>query len=429
MTPRHRVSKTAIALIKRFEGYRRKAAQLPDGRWMIGHGHTLTARQGAEVGEDDAEALLIYDLIAVAHALNEQVFIPLTENQFDALCSFVFNIGLDNFRASGVLKRLNEGALVQAACAMEFWRKAEFEGERIVIDALVRRRAAEKLLFLTPSGDNWIPAPSPILKPLLDLDALSLAPQQQPALVSATLDGESILVTRADRPPERDAAPEDYETGPAKAAAEAITARLQTIFADEPGADSITPEVAPPVHPENIPDEPHPQADFAPPADIGGEPPFVLVAPLVDEEDEIVHKTIEGHGSDADELRGPDLFDAPPAANDLIADDDDRLDDEPRTVIDDAAPFDFGQVTPRPLPEQPRAGLLVLLVLPIVGLTFFAGAIFWGINARPVEGWLDPQVVAWLAGLAGVGILAVSVFLLLQRLGQDTARAARTRHR
>ena len=78
MTPRHRVSKAAIALIKRFEGYRRKAARLPDGRWTIGHGHTLTARQGAEVGEDDAEALLIYDLIAVAHVLNEQVYIPLT---------------------------------------------------------------------------------------------------------------------------------------------------------------------------------------------------------------------------------------------------------------------------------------------------------------------------------------------------------------
>jgi lysozyme len=138
MTPRHRVSRTAISLIKRFEGYRRTAAQLPDERWTIGYGHTLTARQGAEVSQDDAEALLIYDLIAVAHSLNEQVFVPLTQNQFDALASFAFNIGLDNFRSSGVLKRLNEGALVQAACAMELWRKAEFQGERIVIDALVR---------------------------------------------------------------------------------------------------------------------------------------------------------------------------------------------------------------------------------------------------------------------------------------------------
>ena len=148
MEPRHRVSRAAIELIKRFEGYRQTAAQLPDGRWTIGHGHTLTARQGAEVSADDAEALLLYDLIAVAHAINEAVFTPLTQNQFDALASFVFNVGLDSFHQSRVLKRLNEGALIQAACAMEMWRKASVGGERIVVDALVRRRAVEKTLFL-----------------------------------------------------------------------------------------------------------------------------------------------------------------------------------------------------------------------------------------------------------------------------------------
>jgi len=171
MQARHRVSRAAIDLIKRFEGYRQAAAQLPDGRWTIGHGHTLTARQGAEVSQDDAEALLLYDLIAVAHALNEAVFTPLTQNQFDALASFTFNIGLDNFHQSGVLRRLNEGALIQAACAMELWRKANIGGERIVIDALVRRRACEKALFLTPPGEAWVAAPSPILRPLLDTDA------------------------------------------------------------------------------------------------------------------------------------------------------------------------------------------------------------------------------------------------------------------
>src|SRR5690348_10763379 len=121
MSPRHRVSRTAIELIKRFEGYRRKAAQLPDGRWTIGHGHTLTARGGAEVSEEDAEALLVYDLIGISHAVNEHVYAPLTQNQFDALCSFAFNLGVDQFRRSQVLKRLNEGQMVQAACAMELW--------------------------------------------------------------------------------------------------------------------------------------------------------------------------------------------------------------------------------------------------------------------------------------------------------------------
>src|SRR3954465_1330793 len=135
MLSRHRVSRAALELIKRFEGYRRKAAQLADGRWTIGYGHTLTAREGAEVSESDAEARLLCDMIAVSHAVNEWTYPPLTQNQFDALCAFAFNIGVENFRRSSALRRVNEGALLQAACAMEMWRKADFEGERIVIDA------------------------------------------------------------------------------------------------------------------------------------------------------------------------------------------------------------------------------------------------------------------------------------------------------
>ena len=184
MKPRHQVSRTAIDLIKRFEGYRRKSAQLADGRWTIGYGHTLTARQGAEVSEQDAEALLLYDLIAVAHSVNEWTYTPLTQNQFDALCAFAFNVGVDNFRRSSVLRRVNEGQLLQAACAMELWRKADFEGERIVIDALVRRRSAEKTLFLTPTH-GWVPAPSPILRPNVDMDAAGIVPRQTPTALKA----------------------------------------------------------------------------------------------------------------------------------------------------------------------------------------------------------------------------------------------------
>src|SRR6476469_4209843 len=133
MKPRHPISRAGLDLIERFEGYRRRAAQLPDGRWTIGYGHTQTAREGAEVSEADAEALLIYDLMTVAKAVEALVFTPLNDNQFAALTAFAFNVGLDAFRASEVLKRVNEGQLIQAACAMELWRRADFEGERILI--------------------------------------------------------------------------------------------------------------------------------------------------------------------------------------------------------------------------------------------------------------------------------------------------------
>jgi lysozyme len=72
--PRQQVSRTAIELIKRFEGYRQKAARLPDGRWTIGYGHTASAREGAQVSEADAEALLRYDLMGVAQTVRELVY-------------------------------------------------------------------------------------------------------------------------------------------------------------------------------------------------------------------------------------------------------------------------------------------------------------------------------------------------------------------
>src|SRR3989338_4269393 len=193
MKPRHQVSRAAVDLIKRFEGYRQTSTQLPDGRWTIGYGHTLTARPGATVSEKDAEALLLYDLISVAHSVNEHTYTPLTQNQFDALVCFAFNIGVENFVRSGVLRRINEGSLLQAACAMEMWRKADFEGERIVIDALVRRRSAEKTLFLTPANGQWVPAPSSILRPKIDYDASNAIPKQTPATVSTRIDGDRIV--------------------------------------------------------------------------------------------------------------------------------------------------------------------------------------------------------------------------------------------
>jgi lysozyme len=59
MQPRQQATRAAVELIKRFEGFRRHAAKLPDGAWTIGYGHTRTARDGADITEADADALLI----------------------------------------------------------------------------------------------------------------------------------------------------------------------------------------------------------------------------------------------------------------------------------------------------------------------------------------------------------------------------------
>jgi len=407
------------------------------------------------VSEEDAEALLLYDLITVAHVVNETAFATLTQNQFDALCAFAFNIGLDNFRRSTVLKRVNEGALFQAAFAMELWRKAEFEGERIVVDALVRRRAAEKLLFLTPPGEAWTPAPSPLLKPLLDLDSFDLAPRQPATTLAAPLDGERAVAERVGEPVSAPTPVEPDEVSPIRAAAEEITARLQTIFpepGEPPSAAALDAEPTPAGDPEaaagTVAEDLRPQADFAPPVtlhtdeveegqaaepvgDIAAEPELSPQLDLAAPEEAPAEPAAEPAPVPEAEV-GPavgELFAPPPPANDQPAfEPADEADEAEggRVVIDDTERYEF---IPRrePAPPPPAGGFLSLLVLAVVGLAFFGGGIFWALNARPgpQPGPLTPLMVGWLAGVAGVGFFVVAVFLLLQRLGQAAERRRR----
>ncbi len=179
MKLRNGVSPAAIELIKRFEGLRRTAAPLDDGRWTVGYAHTRSAREGAEVNEADAEALLGYDLVEVQAAVNDWTFTPLTQNQFDALA-------LVSSSTSGwtrfALRSCCAGSMKARCCrppALEMWRKADFEGERIVVDALVRRRAAEKALFLTPE-EGFVAAPSAVVQPKMDYDVGSRGPSRAP---------------------------------------------------------------------------------------------------------------------------------------------------------------------------------------------------------------------------------------------------------
>lgn len=425
MLSRHRVSRAAIELIKRFEGYRRHAAQLPDGRWTIGYGHTLTAREGADVTEPDAEALLVYDLISVQHVVNENVYAPLSQNQFDAICSFAFNIGLDNFRRSQVLKRLNAGAAVQAACAMELWRKADFEGERIVVDTLVRRRAAEKALFLTPPGNDFAPAPSPIIRPLIDLDALDLVPLRRPVELETSFDGDQITVRRETTLEEAFGALPTVEVEPEpapepapqatpepvaamRAAAESVTARLESIFPDpgeEPQPDPIDDaEVEDIFAAEEASTDVRPQADFGPPITTHVEPELELDDPIVAAPPAFEPEPASVLDADLDIPRTPAGFDA-----------------AQRPTTPEVEPRAFIPARERPAPRAREVSVVWDLLLALLGLAFFGFGIFWGLNARaaPAGGLITPLMVAWPAGLAGIGFVVVAVFRLLQRLGRE----------
>ena len=99
-TRRLKVSREGVVLIKSFEGFRPRAVRDEDGRWVIGYGHTASAREGLTVSEQDAELLLQYDLLPVVKALNERVSAPLNQHQFDALASFAISVGVERFLKS-----------------------------------------------------------------------------------------------------------------------------------------------------------------------------------------------------------------------------------------------------------------------------------------------------------------------------------------
>ena len=405
MKPRYQVSRAAVELIKRFEGYRMKAAQLPDGRWTLGYGHTLTARGGASVSEQDAEALLLYDLITVAHAVNENVYTPLNQNQFDALVCFAFNIGTENFIRSGVLRRLNEGSLLQAACAMEMWRKADFEGERIVIDALVRRRSAEKTLFLTPTDGGWVAAPSSVLRPRIDHDAGHLIPAQPPATITTPLQGDRAIARREDGA----STPALTGSGPSASeqAAAAVGARLEAILPDEgvasptsaPVQDLVLPE--PPV----LAAEPSPFVHAAPEVLVAVEP---VVAPfqLTSEEPVAAQPAAE-----AVSVVEPGLFEAARSAT-------------AGSLFNLGGFSTSGEVALEPqdvalTPAHPHAfgGISLLVSLGLLGLALFGGGILWNLSVGANEGLSPIRMFGWGASVIGMICFATSAYLLMRRLG------------
>ncbi|PZR31542.1 lysozyme-family localization factor SpmX [Caulobacter segnis] len=408
MKPRHQVSRAAVDLIKRFEGYRQTSAQLPDGRWTIGYGHTLTARPGATVSEKDAEALLLYDLISVAHSVNEHTYTPLTQNQFDALVCFAFNIGLENFVRSGVLRRINEGSLLQAACAMEMWRKADFEGERIVIDALVRRRSAEKTLFLTPANGEWVPAPSSILRPKIDYDASNAIPKQTPATVSTRTDGDRVVAHREGDLPFSIVVPEEDRPTATEQSAAAVSARLEAILAEAEATPSKSqPDLG-------LPEPPAPQAQKATGASSGPvlfpEPPVELTpfrpSPQAAERPAAVDL--------APAANEPTLFGAPDSGSAFNLD---GFSTSATAELSPASSIAGGRYKP----PRSKGGASLLIVLGLLGLSLFGGGVLWILTVAS-DAADQVRLFGYGASMIGAICFVVSAYLLLRRLaGPDRA--------
>ena len=148
-------SPTGVALIKQFEGFRSNLYNDAAGHCTIGYGHLV--HQGrcdgsepseftAGISEARATELLQQRLRRFEEAISRHVTVPLNQNQFDALASFVFNIGTGAFAGSTLLKKLNGGEYSEVPVQMRRWNQA---GGR-VLPGLVTRRNQEATLFATP---------------------------------------------------------------------------------------------------------------------------------------------------------------------------------------------------------------------------------------------------------------------------------------
>jgi len=141
------INKAGIELIKSFEGLRLKAYQCSAKRWTIGYDHAQGVYKGQEITKEQAEAFLLDDIQDAQNAVSGLVKVPLNDNEYAALVSFTFNIGVGHFRNSTMLKILNKNMHDTVPAQLMRWNKINGEA----VGGLSRRRAAEVKLWNTRS--------------------------------------------------------------------------------------------------------------------------------------------------------------------------------------------------------------------------------------------------------------------------------------
>lgn len=135
----------AVALITAYEGLRLEAYKDPVGVWTICYGSTKNVQPGQVATLQECKNRLGADAEEAANAVRKYVQHPITQEQFDALVDFTFNLGAGNLKNSTLLRKLNAGDCYGAA---EEFRRWVYAGGQ-VLPGLPKRREEEYKLFLT----------------------------------------------------------------------------------------------------------------------------------------------------------------------------------------------------------------------------------------------------------------------------------------
>lgn len=135
----------SYSLIRLFEGLRLTAYRCPAGVWTVGYGHTSGVVPSMAITKEQAEAFLRQDIVSAEDIVNAEC-LNLRQCQFDALVSFVFNVGGRNFRKSTLLKKAkanpNDNSIMD-----EFLRWVYAKG--VALPGLQKRRLAEMRLYFS----------------------------------------------------------------------------------------------------------------------------------------------------------------------------------------------------------------------------------------------------------------------------------------
>jgi len=136
-------SSNGFKLTEQFEGLSLQTYQDIAGIWTNGYGNTHGVVPGSIITLQQAKNDLASNVEGAEYVVNTVVTVPLTQNQFDALVDFVFNLGSGNFQSSTLLRKLNAGDYAGAGAQFPLWNHS---GGHIV-DGLTKRRLAEQQLF------------------------------------------------------------------------------------------------------------------------------------------------------------------------------------------------------------------------------------------------------------------------------------------
>jgi lysozyme len=143
-----KISAEGKALIKKFEGCELEAYKCAAGVWTIGYGTIKNVSEGMTITQEQADKMFDEEMKEYETYVNTAVKVPLSQNQFDALVSWVFNLGNGNLSSSTMLKVINSGDHAGVPAQIKRWNKAGGK----VLEGLIRRREAEALLY---QGAIW----------------------------------------------------------------------------------------------------------------------------------------------------------------------------------------------------------------------------------------------------------------------------------